>query len=206
MSVEDEAKIESQKIIGEAKPGSYRPIRFTRVKYKDNPDPLIDIRVFQRGYNESGEEQFYPTKTGIRFLEDEFQRVIKEYTLMPKSYIHPLIYTKSFPLLRQGEYESAVLTAFKLIETSIRKKINANAEDVGVQLIRKAFNADNGPLADKSIPKAEQEAFAHYIAGAFGFYKNPCSHREVNMDFIEAFDRIVVASDLLKTVEKASGQ
>jgi hypothetical protein len=50
---------------------------------------------------------------------------------------------------------------------------------------------------------AEREAFAHYLAGAFGYYKNACSHRDVNMDFITAFERLVVASDLLKAVEDA---
>jgi hypothetical protein len=53
------------------------------------------------------------------------------------------------------------------------------------------------------LPKAEREAFCNYIAGAFGFYKNPCSHRDIELDFISAFDRIVVASDLLKAIESA---
>jgi hypothetical protein len=30
-----------------------------------------------------------------------------------------------------------------------------------------------------------------------------CSHRDVDMDFLSAFERIVVASDLLKIVERA---
>jgi|GEM_PF-5082348 len=37
---------------------------------------------------------------------------------------------------------------------------------------------------------------------SFGYYKNPCSHRDVEMNFITAFERIVVASDLLKKVLK----
>jgi len=53
------------------------------------------------------------------------------------------------------------------------------------------------------LPKAEREAFCNYIAGAFGFYKNPCSHRDREMDFLSAFDRMVVASDLLKVIENA---
>ena len=34
MNNEVEAKIEYQEVIGEANPGAYRPIRFTRIKYK----------------------------------------------------------------------------------------------------------------------------------------------------------------------------
>ena len=200
MKNEIEAKIEYQTIIGEANPGGYQPVRFTRVKYKASPNTHIDIRQFQRGYDDEGEETFYPTKKGFRFPEKEFRRVVKEYALMPECYVHPTIIKKCFSLLNDGHFESAVLQAFKTIETNIREKINAQPEEVGSKLIRKAFHPENGPLTNMNLPKAEREAFCNYIAGAFGYYKNPCSHRDVEMDFITAFDRIVVASDLLKVI------
>ncbi len=200
---EIEAKIEYQTVIGEADPGGYQPVRFTRVKYKKSDDTHIDIRKFQRGYDEDGEDVFYPTKHGFRFPEREFIRVIKEYAVLPDTYIHPTIIKKCFSLLNSGEFESAVLQAFKCIEINIRKKIKADAEEIGVRLIRKAFNADSGDLTDYELPKAEREAFANYIAGAFGYYKNPCSHRDVKLDFVSTFDKIVVASDLLKIIDKS---
>jgi len=200
---EVEAKIEYQKIIGEANPGAYQPIRFTRVKYKAADQAHIDIRKFQRVQDGEGDDLYYPTKFGFQFPEREFSRVIREYALMPRTYVHPTIIQKSFSLLESGELESAVLQAFKCIEVSIRKKIKASADEVGVKLIRKAFHADTGDLTDYKLPQAEREAFSHYIAGAFGFYKNACSHRDVELEFISAFDRIVVASDLLKIVDKA---
>jgi len=204
MKSEIEAKIEYQVVLGEANPGGYQPVRFTRIKYKDSPTPHIDIRQFQRGYDDEGEEAFFPTKKGFRFPEREFRRVVKEYALMPDMYVHPLIVQKSFSLLNQGQLESAVLQAYKTIETKTREKINATPEEYGVKLIRKAFNPERGPLTDYKLPKAERESFCNYIAGAFGFYKNPCSHRDVELDFISAFDRIVVASDLLKIIEAAN--
>ena len=206
MKSEIEAKIEYQELIGEANPGGYRPIRFTRVKYKASPETHIDIRQYQRGYDDDGEEAFFPTKTGFRFLEREFKRVVKEYALMSETYVHPLIVKKSFRLLKDGHFESAVLQAFKTIETAIRKRINASAEDVGVNLIRRAFHPNNGPLTDVSLPKPERESLSNYLAGAFGYYKNPCSHRDVEIDFLAAFERIVVASDLLKIVERAGAR
>lgn len=203
MKNEIEAKIEYEDVIGEANPGGYQPVRFTRIKYKDNPTTYIDIRLFQRGYNDEGEEVFFPTKKGCRLQEREFERVIKKYTLVPESYLHPLIVKKSFTLLNTGQFESAVLQAFKTIETKIREKITASSEEYGMRLIRKAFHPESGPLTDTKLPKAERESFSNYIAGAFGFYKNPCSHRDVELNFQTAFDRIVVASDLLKTIENA---
>jgi len=200
---ETEAKIEYQETIAEANPGGYQPVRFTRVKYKACPETHIDIRRFQRGYDEDGEEEFFPTRVGFRFLEREFRRVVKEYTLMPETYVHPLIVKKSFQLLHAGQFESAVTQAFKAVETKVREGIGAELAEVGVRLIRRAFHPENGLLTDPSLPTAERESLCNYAAGAFGYYKNPCSHREVEMDFIGAFYRIVVASDLLEIVDQA---
>lgn len=197
------AKIEYQEVIGEANAGGYQPVRFTRIKYKASPMPHIDIRQFQRGYDHEGEEECYPTKKGFRFPEHEFKKVVDKYALTPEKYVHPLIIKKSFSLLYAGQFESAVLQAFKTIETRIRQKLRAASEEIGVRLIRKALDPENGPLSDHKLARAEREAFCNYVAGAFGFYKNPCSHRDVNLNFISAFDRIVVASDLLKAIESA---
>ncbi|NHZ84446.1 MAG: TIGR02391 family protein [Planctomycetia bacterium] len=200
---EIEAKIEYQEVIGEANSGGFKPIRFSRIKYKASPKSHISIRQFQRGYDEVGDEKYFPTKNGFQLLEQEFNKVIQEYTLLPKTYVHPEIVRKSFSLLDKGEFESAVFQAFKLLETLIRKKIGADAEEIGIKLIRKAFHPEKGPLTDFKLPKSERESFANYIAGAFGYYKNPCSHRDVELDYISSFDRIVVASDLLKIIDKS---
>ena len=122
---------------------------------------------------------------------------------MPETYVHPLIVKKCFDLLGAGQFESAVLQAFKVIETTIRNKTAAGDEQVGVRLIRSAFHPETGPLKDASLPRSEREAFANYLAGAVGYYKNPCSHRDIEMDFLAAFERLVVASDLLKIIERA---
>jgi len=201
--LEIEAKIEFQRIIGEVHKGDYHPIRFSRIKYKASDQTHIDIRMFQRGYNEKDEEVYFPTKNGFQFLESEFNRVIKEYTLLPQTYIHRKIIEKSFGLLESGHFESAVLQAFKCIETRIREIIGADQDEVGVRLIRKAFNPENGILTNYELPMAEREGFVGYIAGAYAYYKNPCSHRDVELDFISTFDRIAVASDLLKIIDNS---
>lgn len=200
---EIEAKIEFQEIIGEAKAGGFKPIRFTRVKYKASPTAHIDIRQFQRGYDDEGEEQFFPTKVGFRFPEREFRRVVEKYDLMPQSYVHPTIIKKCFALLRNHEYESAVLQAFKAVEVSVREKIAAPADCFGERLLKKAFNPDDGVLTNLELPRAERFAFLNYITGAFSFYRNASSHRDVDLGFHSAFKKIVVASDLLTAVDDA---
>ena len=203
MTKKSKENIEYQEIIAEAKAGSYQPIRFSRIKYNDNPNTLIDIRIFQRGYDEEENEVFFPTKKGFQFLESEFKKVVKSWTILPSSYVHPDVMDKSFKLLAKRQFESAVLQAFKCIEIRIRKKTGFSKDEVGIKLIRKAFDPNKGILANQSIPIAEREAMANYIAGAYGFYKNPCSHRDVEMEFLEAFERIVIASNILKLVETA---
>jgi uncharacterized protein (TIGR02391 family) len=203
MTKEVEALVEYQETIGEAKPGSFQPVRFSRVKYKKCSYTHIDIRRYQRGYDDEDEEVYYPTKTGFRFPESEFRRVIKDYTLTPETYLHPRIAQRCFPLLKAGALESAVIEAFKFVEVRVRERIGAPGDEVGLRLLRRAFNPNNGPLTDYGLPLAEREAFANYAAGAYGYYKNPCSHRDVDIDFMSAFVRIVVASDLLWAVERA---
>ncbi len=204
MSKEEiEAKIEFQEVIGEANPGGYQPVRFTRVKYKASPTAHIDIRRFQRGYDDEGGEVFYPTKVGFRFPEREFRRVVEKYALMPESYIHPIIVKKCFSLLNSGEFDSEVIQAFKAIETTTREKIGAPADMFGERLLKKAFNPDDGILTNYNLPKSERSAFLNYMTGAFSFYRNSSSHRDVELDFVSAIDRIAVASDLLKAIEDA---
>jgi uncharacterized protein (TIGR02391 family) len=204
MKSEIEAKIEFQNTIGEANKGGFQPVRFSRIKYKSCGNAHIDIRQYQRASRDDGGVDFFPTKKGIRIKESEFEKVIGGYVLTPNSYIHPLIIKKSFPLLSSVQYDVAVFQAFKIIETKIREKIGAGNDEYGVQLIRKAYHPDNGPLSNFDLPKTEREAFCNYIAGAFGFYKNPCSHREIEMDYLTAFSRIVVASDLLTIIDKSA--
>ncbi|MDP2594822.1 TIGR02391 family protein [Alteromonas stellipolaris] len=203
VEVEVEAKIEFQKEIGEANTGGYQPIKFSRVKYKASPTAHIDIRRFQRGYDDEGEEKFYPTKVGFRFPEREFRRVVEKYALMPESYVHPILIEKCFSLLQNGEFDSAVIQAFKAIEIFTREKIEAPNDMFGERLLKKAFNPDDGILTDMNLPKSERCAFLNYLTGAFSYYRNSSAHRDLKLDFVSAFDRIAVASDLIKAIEDA---
>ncbi len=204
MNKEVEAKIEYQHTIGEASPGSYQPVRFTRVKYKKCDYTHIDIRRYQRAYDENEDEVYYPTKIGFQFPEKEFQRVVNEYTVTPETYLHPKIAKRCLPLLKkETTLDNAVTDAFKVLEMTVRRKIGAPDDEVGLKLLRRAFHPQTGLLTDYTLPAAEREGFTNYIAGAYGYYRNSSSHRDTSIDFLSAFMRVVVASDLLWIVEKA---
>jgi uncharacterized protein (TIGR02391 family) len=124
--------------------------------------------------------------------------------LLPKKQLHPSIAQKCTSAFLRGEYDTAVFQAFKELEVAIRMVGNFKAEDYGVDMVRKAFRPNDGPLTEKLAPVAEQEALANLMAGAIGSYKNPHSHRNVALEAHEAAEMIILASHLLGIVHLRS--
>jgi Protein of unknown function (Hypoth_ymh) len=63
----------------------------------------------------------------------------------------------------------------------VREAGKFTAGDIGVDLMRKAFNPDQGPLTRTSDEPAEREGLMHLFSGAILSYKNPHSHRFVKL-------------------------
>lgn len=194
--------VEKEEILAESPRRSYELIRLARLKYFDNPYNFLDIRLFQRGYGDDGEEVYHPTKKGVQFREDHFQELIGKWTLVPSLLFHPLIIEKAWPSIKRNEFDISVFLAFKAVEIRVREVGGYPPELIGTALMRKAFDTDSGSLTNKDLPKAEREAVSHLFAGAIGLYKNPHSHREVNIEFKEAFEMLLLSSHLLNIVDR----
>ena len=136
---------------------------------------------------------------------DDFASYLKAH-LLPKRQIHPLIDSKVYPAFLRGEYDTAVFQAFREVEVAVRKAGAFPAAAIGVTLMRDAFrpanNNQSGPLTDKQIPVAEQEAMLSLFAGAIGLFKNPQSHRHVPTHPVDAAEVIMFASQLLRIVDR----
>ena len=104
----------------------------------------------------------------------------------------------------EGDYETAIFKAYKLLEEKVRIKANQPYNIVGAELMSKAFNPNNGILNHpEAQTAAEKEGFHHLMRGAIMWFKNPSSHRTVGYDKSEQAAHILVfANFLLDMVEQ----
>ncbi len=142
------------------------------------------------------------TQRGKAILESQDFETYKKGHLLPSEGLDPILVRKVKQAFIRGDYDTAIFQAFKEVEVRVRKKAGLSDSDIGVSLMRTAFNPKDGVLTDKSVSTGEQVARMELFAGAIGTYKNPSSHREVNLtDPKEAADIIHTANQLLRIVE-----
>src|SRR5262249_39748103 len=132
--------------------------------------------------------------------DEAFER-IRAAKAFPKSLLHPAIADAVWSALMRGDLDDAVFKSFKAVEEAVRSAGGYAAEDIGVDLMRKAFHPERGALTKKSDPMGEREALSALFAGAIGSYKNPHSHRTVKInDPREAQEQVMLATHLLRIV------
>lgn len=123
---------------------------------------------------------------------------------IPKEVLHPAIREDVWALYHRGKYDTAVFEAMKAVEVAVCDAGNLPDSLLGVKLMRAAFAPppNAGPLTDTVAEGGEQVARMELFAGAIGSYKNPQSHRRVELDDPdEAAEIIMLANHLLRIVD-----
>ncbi len=117
--------------------------------------------------------------------------------------LHPFIARRVRSQFMLGEYESAVLLAFREVEIRVRDLGGFANSMVGVPLMQQAFSPKGGPLLDASLDPGEQRATMDLFAGAIGAFKNPSSHRQVDYgDATIAAEAVLLADLLLRILDR----
>ena len=100
------------------------------------------------------------------------------------------------------EFDVAVLQAMKAVEVYVREAAKLPAGIIGVQLMRTAFHPTTGALTDPLAEAGEKDARMALFAGAIGCYKNPHSHRDVDLSNPkEAVEIILIANHLMRIID-----
>jgi uncharacterized protein (TIGR02391 family) len=119
------------------------------------------------------------------------------------SMLHPTIAKGTLSAMNDGRYDIAVFTVYRALENDVREVCGFEQGEIGVPLMRKAFNPNGGPLKDSRLVAGEQEAMANTFAGAIGSFKNPTSHRLNAFDrFEEAVALVLFGNYLLNQVDE----
>jgi uncharacterized protein (TIGR02391 family) len=122
--------------------------------------------------------------------------------LLPKEILHPRMADRVWGAFVRGEYDGAVFQAMKAVEVAVREASGLGNDLFGVKLMGPAFHPDTGVLTDPKAEGGERVGRMELFAGAIGSYKNPQSHRNVNLDDpLEALEIIYFANHLLRIVD-----
>lgn len=169
-----------------------------------NPTKEIEnYMAYLRAFCEDRESRAQLTSTRQTRSEIREESKVNDVSL---NFLHPKLIEKCADHFRNKKFDEVILNACKVVEVYTRERASLRASDIGVPLMRKVFRP-NPPILKYSDDKGEQEALMHLFSGFIGVFKNPQSHRFVNVkDPLVAFEILVFADRLCKILEQTQFQ
>jgi uncharacterized protein (TIGR02391 family) len=163
---------------------------------------LIAQGLLVRSIDSSGDGWYQLSRRSMQFENPAEFAQFAVARMLSKDVLHPRLANSVWLSFMRSDFDTAVFQALKAVEVAVRQAAGLPESLIGVALMRKAFDPEGGPLTDKQSEKGERDACSALFAGALGMYKNPQSHRDVNLDNpAEAAEIIVLANNLLRIVD-----
>lgn len=119
--------------------------------------------------------------------------------------LHPILARPLRRLVRVGAFEEAAFVALREVEQRVRllaqQPTGRNGPLRGDKLMTAAFK-EGGPLADPEAEPPEQQGQMNLFKGAFAAFRNPLSHRSIELrDPIEAAEVVLFADLLMRQLD-----
>jgi len=179
----------------------------------DAPDHVEQIKAIYKpdhSLHHQAEKIFGIVQSAVEFIQAKSAPLTRE-SVENKSpeafaldFLNPKLVEKCSDHFVTGKYDDCILNAAKTVEVAVREAAGLSNSDIGVSLMRKAFKPD-APILKYSDITAEQEAVMHLFSGFIGIFKNPHSHRFLEIkDPLTAFEILSFADHLLNLVQNTS--
>jgi len=112
---------------------------------------------------------------------------------------HPRIYRSSWRPFELGQYGQAIATAVQELEDAVKEATSGNMSETGADLMRKAFDPEEGPLVDKENTITDKTGIRDLLVGFMLRYKS--LPPTTVMDIVQTARILSTASHLLGIVE-----
>ncbi len=177
----------------------------------DAPEQVAQIKAVYKAnvaLHHQAEQIFAILSSAVEFIQSKKEHlspdVVKAKSPMAFSleFLNNRLVEKCSDHFYAAKYDDCILNAAKLVEVMVREAAKLEDTDFGVQLMRKALKPD-APIIRFSNVSAEQEAVMNLFCGFIGYFKNPHSHKFMNVsDPLTTFEILGVANHLCNMLAK----